>query len=68
MQAAWHGWRIVTGYRLAIVLSVALWALAAFILPPLLAWALAHPTFTVTIAACGVALAFFWFRYRHELE
>ena len=58
----------MTGYRLAIVLSVALWALAVFVLPPLLAWALAHPTFTVTIVACGLALCMYWFKYRHELE
>lgn len=55
------------GYPLAIAISLALYALAVFVLPPLVRWALDNPIFTLTFAACAAALGMYWFRYRHEL-
>lgn len=56
-----------SGYPLALVLSLALWALAALVLPPLVRWALEHPLYALTIAACGVALAKYWLIFRHDI-
>lgn len=53
----------MTGYRLAIVLSFALWALVGLAVHLLRT----NPTFTLTVLACGLAVGMYAFKYRREL-
>lgn len=54
---------MLKGYRLAILLSLSLWAAVALTIHLLHT----RPTFTLTVLACGLALGMYVVKYRHEL-
>lgn len=59
--------RTAHSIRRVVVASLALYVLAALLLPPLLAWARAHLLETWVIATCGGVVALYWYTYRQGL-